>query len=75
MFGTFLDSHPLTGMLRRMPGCPFPPMSDRAAWEGLPREDREDLMRLYESHREPYPMLTAAHFLGFVRSGSRAVFE
>ena len=75
MFGTFLDSHPLKGMIRSMPGCPYPVMSDRAAWESLPDEHRADLLALYENHREPYPLLSATQFLGFVRSGSRAVYE
>lgn len=75
MLGAFLDTRPFASMLQRLPTCPYPPMSDRAAWEALPQEDKEDLLQLYESCREPYPMLTATQFLGFVRSGSRAVFE
>lgn len=75
MFGTFLDSHPFVGMIRSMPGCPFPCFGDREAWETLPESDKADLLALYENHREPYPLLTATQFLGFVRSGSRAVFE
>jgi len=75
MFGTFLDLHPLSEMLRGVPGCPFPSMNDRAAWERLPAADRDDLLALYEACREPYPLLTATQFLGFVRSGSRTVFE
>ena len=75
MFGTFLDLHPFAGMIRSMPGCPFPTFENRAPWEALPQEDKDDLLHLYENHKEPYPLLTATQFLGFVRSGSRAVFE
>ncbi len=75
MLGAFLDTHPFTGLMEKLPAFPYPPMSDRAAWEALPKEDKADLLSFYESCREPYPMLTATQFLGFVRSGSRKVFE
>lgn len=75
MLGTFLNTHPFAAMLEKLPAFPYPVMSDRAAWEAVDAADRADLLALYESCREPYPMLTATQFLGFVRSGSRKVYE
>ena len=63
MLGTFLDTHPFAAMLEKLPAFPYPVMSDRAAWEAVDAADRADLLALYESCREPYPMLTATQFL------------
>lgn len=76
MFGRFLDAHPLREMIRRTPGCPFPVFGDRTAWEAIAAEDREDLLALYAQFRDiPYPMLTAAQFMAFVKTGSRKAYE
>lgn len=76
MFAAFLDVHPLREMIRRMPVCPFPVYGDRAAWESVSPEDRADLLAYYGSMKDtPYPMLTAAQFMAFVKTGSRKAYE
>lgn len=76
MFAAFLDAHPLTEMIGKMPGCPFPALENRAAWEGLDSGDRADLLAYYESLKDtPYPLLTAAQFMAFVKTGSRKAYE
>ena len=76
MFSAFLDTHPFREMIDGMPVCPFPDAKDRAAWEGISPEDRNDLLALYETLKDvPYPMCTASQFMAFVRSGSRKVYE
>lgn len=69
MFDTYFAAHPL-GEVRYAPQ--FPPMADRAAWEGVSPEDRADLLSLAEAWRaRPYPLLTAGMYAAFVRTGSR----
>ena len=76
VFGAFLDAHPLSGLIDGPVACPFPPASDRAAWERVPPQARQDLLSLAAYYRAiPYPMLTAAQFMAFVRSGSRKAYE
>ena len=76
VLGSFLDAHPLAGMMDAPAVCPFPPASDRAAWEGISPQNRDDLMRMAAHYRAiPYPMLTATQFMAFVRSGSRRAYE
>lgn len=62
--------------VRQAPYCPFPPASDRRAWEGVATRDRDDLLSLYRQTREaPYPLCAASRFLAFTRTGSRAAYE
>ncbi len=62
--------------VRQAPYCPFPPASDRRAWEGAAARDRANLLTLYQQTREaPYPMCTASRFLAFTRTGSREAYE
>ena len=76
MFAAFLKAHPLTEMIEKMPGCPFPAFEDRAAWEGIDAQDKADLLAYYESLKDtPYPLLTAVQFMAFVRTGSRKAYE
>jgi len=76
MFGQYLDTHDLRSMIKAMPRCPFPPMRDRAAWEAVDADDREDLLAFYAQLKDtPYPMLTASQFMAFVKTGSRKVYE
>ena len=73
MFDTYFAAHPL-GEVRYAPQ--FPPMGDRAAWEGVSPADRADLLSLAEAwHEHPYPLLTAGMYAAFVRTGSRRECE
>ncbi len=64
----YIAAHPLTVH----PAPQFPPMTDRAAWEALAPEDREDLLRLADRWRDqPWPLLTAGMYASFIRTGSR----
>lgn len=68
MMMEYIAAHPLT--VRNV--AQFPPMSDRAAWEGVDPADREDLLALAEKWRgQPYPLLTAGMYAAFCRTGSR----
>lgn len=54
----------------------FPPVSDRAAWQELPEEDRAALQAFAAAWREkPYPMLHLSDYAAFVRTGSRLQCE
>jgi len=76
MFGPFLDAHPFREMIDAIPVCPFPVMQDRAAWESIAPQDREDLLALYAQLTDvPYPMLTASQFMAFVTTGGRRDYE
>ena len=76
MFGEYFDAHPLKADLAAPPLRLFPPMDDRAAWEGVTPEDRADLLALADHYRGvPYPLCTASQFMAFVRSGSRSAHE
>ena len=76
MLGQFLDEHPLSGLMDGSAFRHLPPACDRAAWESISAEKREDLLRMAAHYRAiPYPMLTATQFMAFVRSGSRKVYE
>jgi len=76
MFGAFLDTHSFREMIGGMPVCPFPSMKDRAAWESVSVEDRQDLLAFYDGLKDtPYPMCTAAQFMAFVKTGSRKAYE
>lgn len=76
MFGEYFDAHPLREALEQPPLRLFPPMDDRAAWEGVTPEDRADLLALADRYRDiPYPICTATQFMAFVRSGSRSAYE
>ena len=76
MFATFLDAHPLAEMIENTPGCPFPAFEDRTAWDSIDAGDKADLLAYYDSLKDtPYPMLTAAQFMAFVKNGSRKVYE
>ena len=69
MLGQYFSLHPIGGV-RYAPQ--FPPMNDRAAWEGVSPADRDELLALAEAWRNrPYPLLTAGMYAAFVRTGSR----
>ena len=68
MMMAYLAGHPLT--VHKL--AQFPAMTDRAAWEAVEPEDREDLLALADKWREePYPLLTAGMYAAFCRTGSR----
>ena len=68
MMMAYLAEHPLK--IRCVPQ--FPPMTDRAAWEGLEPADRDDLLALADAWRgRAYPLLTAGMYASFCRTGSR----
>ena len=55
---------------------PFPLSTDRAAWEGVPSQDRNALLAAGErSLRSGWPALPATLFLEYVRIGNRSNFE
>ncbi|MBP3636395.1 MAG: heparinase II/III family protein [Clostridia bacterium] len=75
MFAEYLGSHSLADLVISS-GEKFPVAADRAAWQGIRPECREELLQLAEAYREkPYPMRRATDFLAFVRDGSRKADE
>ena len=53
-----------------------PPVGDRAAWETLPADVRDRLLRRGEAARdEPWPELLASHYLDYTLTGNRTRFE
>ena len=76
MFIEYLRRHPLQALIAARPTCPFPPASDRAAWEGLPEAKRAALSALAEQYRAvEYPVLTAGQYMAFARTGDRTAWE
>lgn len=76
MFTEYFASHPLRDLIAALPPCPFPPASDRAAWNGLPAEKRAALLQLAERYRgEAYAQVTASQYMAFARTGDRGVME
>ena len=76
MFTEYLASHDLSKLLGA-PGTyqPFPRREDRAAWEGLREEVRQELIGWGDEAKAGYPALTATQFLAYSRTGDRQVFE
>ena len=69
MFASYFAAHPLREVCYRPQ---FPPMTDRAAWDGVATADRDDLIALAEGWRKrPWPILTAGMYAAYVRTGSR----
>jgi hypothetical protein len=55
---------------------PYPPAGDRSAWEGLPDQQRQELVaRGEQALVADWPSLPASLFLEFVRTGNRHVYE
>ena len=76
MFTEFLAKQPLEALIDRLPPCPFPPATDRGAWEGLSEEKRGALRALAEKYRGvEYPLLTARQYMAFARVGDRQAWE
>ena len=73
MFTEYLEKHDLRALLGSYK--PFPPRSDRAAWEGLSEAKKRELIAWGDEALAGYPMLTATQFLAYCRTGDRSVFE
>jgi hypothetical protein len=55
---------------------PYPPARDRAAWEGLPATQRQELLERGERALDAtWPALPASLFLKYARTGNRQVYE
>lgn len=75
MFREYFNQHPLYPMMNDL-RCPFPRMSNRAAWAQINDSYKEELLHTAEKwHDVPYPLLTATQFMAFVRNGSRVAWE
>ena len=56
--------------------CPFPPASDRTAYEQLPNRLRQKLVAHGETCLNyPFPPILATDFMAFKRTGNRVNFE
>jgi hypothetical protein len=72
LFERHLTQHPLTLKAER---TPFPRARERAAWEALPRDTREGLLRWGGEALQGYPARPATAFLAFTRTGDRLADE
>ena len=76
MLSDFLKNHPVRQFTAKSLDCFYPPAEDRAAWDSLSsdvRQQAEALITQYSGF--PYPMRTASGFMAFVRTGSRQADE
>ncbi len=74
------DAYPLqtlgSSLLPAREWRPFPPISDRAAWQALPQAERGRLISLgEEAQKTPLPALSATFYLEYQRNGNRSRFE
>ncbi len=59
-----------------LPFSPYPAASDREAWENLPSDLKENLVRLGEANLHfSYPDLSAVDFMDFCRTGCRERYQ
>ena len=66
----------MTEMLKNGTRRIYPPSDDRHAWDGIPEENRREILELAETYAKiPYPMRTASGFLAFSRTGDRQADE
>ena len=76
MFTEFLQRHPMPELLRSGTRALYPPAEDRAAWDRILPEYREEIRRLAETYaRESWPVRSASGFLAFTRTGNRQADE
>ena len=76
MFMEYIEKHSDWKVSVRQPDCPFPPASNREAWDGLPPDRRELLRGLAARWRGVgYSALTASRFMAFARAGDRVSWE
>ena len=59
-----------------LPFQPYASVTDRAAWEGLDEQWRQESVRLGEKYLGySWPYVSALHYLDFTRTGNRVRFE
>lgn len=76
MFSAYLEKHPIWTLLTQKGLDLVPPATDRAAWENIPDDFRQEIRQLSAQYApQPYPLRKATDFLSFVRTGSRAADE
>lgn len=76
MFTEFIRQHPVRDLLAGGVKTLYPPAEDRAAWEGIAPEFRNEIREIADKYAEiPYPARTASGFLAFVRTGDRQADE
>ena len=76
MFTEYLETHPLSEMLREERRELYPPAENRPAWESLSEKLKGEIRELAEVYGGiPYPLRTATGFLAFSRDGSRQADE
>lgn len=77
MLTEWINEHDFEGSLKGSDECfPYPPCTDRAAWEAIDGGIREKRIQAAEQwHGKEFPSLSATAFMEFVRSGNRQVFE
>ena len=74
MLSEFLKRHPIRRFTRKNLNCFYPPAEDRAAWDSLSSDVRQQAEALIAQYAAfPYPMRTASGFMAFVRTGSRQI--
>ncbi len=77
MFTEYLEHTDLLALFApRGQRLPFPPASDRAAWENVPAAMRQEITEAAQAQRGVfYPPLPATCFLAYVRTGDRKAYE
>ena len=77
MLTELFDVTTLAGMLLPLSGFhPYPTVSERAPWEGLPAALRTDLVaRGEKALATPWPALPATLYLEFARNGNRSHYQ
>ena len=76
MLSEFLKRHPIRRFTRKNLNCFYPPAEDRAAWDSLSSDVRQQAEALIAQYAAfPYPMRTASGFMAFMRTGSRQADE
>ncbi|EIP97951.1 Heparinase II/III-like protein [Opitutaceae bacterium TAV1] len=63
-------------LIPRMDWRPFPPLAERAAWEGANRGMLDAALREAEAKADrPWSPVPATHFLAILRTGDRSAYE
>ena len=76
MFTEFIRQHPIRDLLAGGVKKLYPPAEDRAAWEGIAPEFRNEIREMAEKYAGiPYPARTASGFRACVRTGDRQADE
>ena len=76
MFTEFLQYHPMPELLQSGTRTLYPPAEDRAAWDRIRPEHREEIRRLAEMYNGiSWPVRSASGFLAFARTGDRQADE